>query len=143
MEHQNVELNFHQDIRQVLDKNITKLDRQDVLNKNYIRQLDQIDQYLEEAESALTLMKEKHAVELKHSAEMAKRSAEMAKRSEELAKRSEELAKRSEELAKQREAFIQQQLDSIEQHLQQSQTELNRATEILRTMRNAQTKKSE
>lgn len=136
MANQNVELDFHQNIGQVLDKNITELDRQDVLNKNYIRQLNQIDQYLEEAESALTLMKEKHVVELK-------RSEEQAKRSEEQAKRSEEQAKRSEELAKQREAFIQQQLDSIERHLQQSQSELNRATELLRTIRNAQTEKSE
>ena len=109
-------------VGQTLEKNVAELDRQDGLNKKYIRQLNQIDQYLEDAESALTLMKEKHLAELKHS---------------------EEQAKQREEQAKLREAFIQQQIDSIERHLQQSQTELNRATEILRTMKNIQTEKSE
>lgn len=117
------------DVGQVLNENIAELDRQDELNKDYIRQLNQIDQYLVGAESALTSMKEKHLAELKHS--------------EEQAKLREEQAKQREEQAKLREAFIQQQIDSIERHLQQSQTELNRATEILRTMKNIQTEKSE
>lgn len=102
------------DVGQVLGKNIAELDRQDGLNKNYIRQLNQIDQYLEDAESALTLMKEKHLAELKHS---------------------EEQAKLREEQAKQREELIQDRLDQLERHLVESQKALNYATEILHELR--------
>lgn len=104
------------DVGQLLNKNIAELDRQDELNKDYIRQLNQIDQYLVGAESALTSMKEKHLAELKHS---------------------EEQAKLREEQAKLREELIQDRLDQLERHLVESQKALNSANEILRELREA------